>query len=918
MEMVVLTLIRLFLFSIFLFCYNSFADTPLSNDLKTSIAFYYGDIDSVRELINYQRVVVAPEQLNQRQISQLKSAHTEVYAYLSIGEFDGIPEKNLANAIIGSNHVWHSTIMDARNEAWRNHLISKANQYHKQGYKGIFLDTLDSYQLVLANEEYESQQVALASLIDTLAINHSILLNRGFELLKNLSQPPKAVVAESLFYSYNHAKKSYQVQTPNDSAWLINQLNLVKKQGIEAIVIDYLADKEERIVAAKKILTKGFTPYVTDGLLNQFGVSIHYPVPRRVLGFYDSQIHLKKQSECHKFLATLVEYQGYVPQCIDIHSSTISDIDFNRYAAAMFWLPQASYQHKQLPTLLKQSLQKIPTVIIGELPSDSNLLSELGFKAFGHFEGKLSTIDRKLLYPLPNAAPEQFPRYQSINNQSKTLVEIIDDNGNKGVGVAKTPWGGVFLEPLTVQELIDDRSRWALEPFENLIPLLQLPDIPVPDVTTESGLRIVTAHIDGDGFPSVAWLPERPYAGTSILEKILKKTPLPHTVSIVEAELAPHGLYPTISAELEKIAREIFALNNVEIASHTFSHPFFWDNRVDPKEKLYGDSLPVPNYTLDYDREIFGSVNYINKVLAPKEKQVKVFLWSGMADPTVDVISKLDQLGLYNVNGGNTYVLKDNFSISQVYPHLNWYKEGVQVYAATMNENLYTELWTENFSGFARATETFELLGAPRRLKPVSIYYHMYSGVYPASINALVQLYNWVSQHELTPLYLSEYAERARNLYETGIAKSIENELWYINSTGVRSVRINEKMQPGALSNGVIGSTLGPDGNYLSLNQARSSVMLVNKKTKPFDGKPYLAKANAVIESWQQNEQQIALSVLSHSKLKLSLAQATQCHLKNTSSASLSSLKTLDTLTITSSQSGRHMLIIQCQQMEQK
>lgn len=917
--MVVIKLIRLFLFSIFLFCCKPFANTPQSNDLKESIAFYYGNVDSVRELINYQRVVVAPEQLSKRQLLQLKSAHTEVYAYLSVGEFDGAPDKNLSAAIIGNNRVWHSTIMDAGDAAWRDHLISKANQYQQLGYTGVFLDTLDSYQLVLANEQYENQQRALASLVDILAANHSVLLNRGFELLKYLSQPPQAVIAESLFYSYNHAQKSYQEQNTNDSAWLIKQLNVVQQQGIETVVIDYLPDNKDRIVAAQKILAHGFTPYVTDGLLTQLGVSIHYPIPRRVLGFYDSQIHLKKQSECHKYLATLIEYQGYVPQCIDIHSSSVNNIDFNRYAAATFWLPQTSYQYTQLQKLLQHSLEKVPTVIIGELPSDANLLAELGFKTSDHFTGKLSTINTELLYPLPYAAPEQFTRYQSIDNQSKTLVEIIDDNGNKGVGVAKTPWGGVFLEPLTVQELIDDRSRWPLEPFENLIPLLQLPDIPVPDVTTESGLRIVTAHIDGDGFPSVAWLPERPYAGASILEKILKKTQLPHTVSIVEAELAPHGLYPTISAELEKIARETFALNNVEIASHTFSHPFFWDDRVDAKEKLYGDSLPVPNYSLDYNREIFGSVNYINRVLAPKNKQVKVFLWSGMADPTTDVISKTEQLDLYNVNGGNTYVLKDNYSISQVYPHLNWYQEGVQVYAAVMNENLYTELWTENFSGFSRATETFELLGSPRRLKPVSIYYHMYSGVYPASIDALKELYNWVSQRDLTPLYLSEYAERARSLYETGIAKSIENNLWYINSTGVRSLRINETLQPGAQNNGIVGSTLGPDGNYLSLSQTRASISLVNRATtKPFAGKPFLVKANAVIESWQQNEQKISISVLSHSALKLSLAQATNCHLKDTSSTGLSSHKTLDTLTITSTQSGRHMLIIQCQRMEQE
>ncbi|WP_171041830.1 endo alpha-1,4 polygalactosaminidase [Pseudoalteromonas ruthenica] len=880
---------------------------------EQSIAFYYGEVDSVRELISYQRVVVSPQQLSKRQLQQLKNANTQVYAYLSVGEYLGVDTRLLDAASMGRNSAWQAEIMDAASPVWRQHLQQQAERYQRQGFSGVFLDTLDSYQLALPHEQHASQQQALVSLIDNIATSLPVMLNRGFELVDKLAQPPQAVVAESLMYGFDITKNDYTRQSDSDIQWLRTKLEHIEGLGIEAIVIDYLpAGVEARVAAAKEIAALGFTPYVSDGLLQQFGVSLHYPVRRRVLGVYDSSVVLKKQSACHKYLATLIEYQGYVPQCIDIRDSRLAQLDLERFAGVAFWLPQASYQHLDAQQLLLRSISQRPTVIIGELPDDEALLARLGIRENGSYTGALESSGAKLTYPMPHAAPKQFPRYQLMDSHTPALVSINDSQGNTGVGVARMPWGGLFLEPLTVQELIGDRNRWPLEPFAHLIPLFSLAAIPVPDVTTESGLRIVTAHIDGDGFPSVAWLPGRPYAGASILNNVLKKSPLPHTVSVVEAEVAPHGLYPDIASELEEIARQTFALDNVEIASHTFSHPFFWDDRIDAKEKLYGDSLPVPNYTLDYDREVFGSVRYINEHLAPKHKQVEVFLWSGMADPTADVIAKTRQLDLYNVNGGNTYVLNDNYSIAQVYPHLNWYKDGIQVYAAVMNENLYTELWTENYRGFARASETFELLGAPRRLKPVSIYYHMYSGVYPASLGALDHLYDWVEKHELTPLYLSEYAHRARTLYETGVARAIDDDNWHITSTGVKSLRIASDQLPDGDSEGIAGFTPGPDGNYITLVQPRSTLSLSQGDAAAFSNRAYLAKANAVIEHWQWQGAKLRFTVLAHRDLQLTLDNVASCQVNKLSDPALTLDKTANQWTIRSTQRGRYHVELHC------
>ncbi|WP_462159660.1 endo alpha-1,4 polygalactosaminidase [Pseudoalteromonas sp. GB56] len=878
----------------------------------SSIAFYYADIDSTRELLSYERVVVDPQHLSQIQLQQLKQAQTSVLAYLSVGEAPAKLAQKFDDAAIGFNDVWQATIMDNANPQWRAYLIQQAQHLKAQGYDGVFLDTLDSYQLVADITEQQEQRAQLISLVAQIQRELPVILNRGFDLYTHLPQQPIAIAAESLFHTYDYGNDVYKAQSPQDTQWLETKLNEIKASGIEVIVIDYLeANRQARIDAAKHISQLGFTPYVGDAMLSKFGVSTHYPYPRRVLTFYNSKVNLKKNSECHKFLATLIEYAGYVPQCVDIHDPDINNIDLTRYAGAVFWLSQASYHYAYTQDILSRSIETLPTTVMGELPEQPSLLQKMGVKADGTYLGEFTVQGADTLYPLPHAAPSQYVRYTATTNEVEELISLVDENGNKGVGAAKTPWGALWLEPLIVQELIGDRNRWPVDPFTRLMPLFGLPKIPAPDVTTESGLRIVTAHIDGDGFPSVAWIPSRPYAGESILNSVLRKSTLPHTVSVIEAEVGAKGLYPDISPQLEAIARKIFALDNVEVASHTFSHPFFWDPRVSAKEKLYGDSLPVPNYVLDYDTEVFGSVRYINEHLAPDDKKVSVFLWSGMANPTEEVISKTNQLGIYNVNGGNTYVLNDNYSVAQVYPHVNWYEDAVQVYAPVMNENLYTELWTENFNGFSRVTETFELLGAPHRLKPASIYYHMYSGVYPASLNALKEIYEWVDNHELTPLYLGEFAQRAHSLYETGLGKSIYDDAWYISSTGVRTARLPKNQTPSGLSSGIAGINSGPDGNYVTLTSPRSKLVVANNSTA-FSGKPYLQKANAIVEHFSAQANIIEMTVLSHQALQATFANARDCAIKENGQATIATQEQGDSLQVSTKRKGRFALTLIC------
>ncbi|MEI8633474.1 hypothetical protein P4S72_18285 [Vibrio sp. PP-XX7] len=143
----------------------------------------------------------------------------------------------------------------------------------------------------------------------------------------------------------------------------------------------------------------------------------------------------------------------------------------------------------------------------------------------------------------------------------------------------------LIASPWLIENLSKDDSRWMVNPYQLLHRAFALPNIPVPDVTTESGRRRLLTYIDGDAFPSLARFPGQPIAAKVIEDQIIKPYRLPITVSVIEGEVGPKGMYPKRSPYLEKIAREIFALPYVDMGSHTFSHPFL--GRVSGSQKIY-------------------------------------------------------------------------------------------------------------------------------------------------------------------------------------------------------------------------------------------------------------------------------------------------------------------------------------------
>lgn len=369
-----------------------------------------------------------------------------------------------------------------------------------------------------------------------------------------------------------------------------------------------------------------------------------------------------------------------------------------------------------------------------------------------------------------------------------------------------------------------------VDPFYFFHAALGRVELPVPDTTTRDGARIFFSHIDGDGFRHSSSVEPGRHSGELIVERIIKKYPFPFTVSFIEAEV--RGLVvdqkPGDAELLTRQAREVLALPKVEAASHAYTHPFYWN----PGDRTVRDykranlllAEPLNHTGVDLQREITGSIRYIEQELCPPGKRVKIFLWSGNCRPWPEALRIVRELGIENMNGGETAMSRKRPSVTRVSARALPWADELQITAANENENIYRERWAVSgdtvapfFGGFVLAQDGFERMDAPRRLKPVNIYFHFYSGDNLASLNALTRLFEWAVRQELHALTASEYASIVRDARATRIIRESATRWTLANQGRLRTFRLPKSagVPDLAASRGVTGWRAVGDSVYV-------------------------------------------------------------------------------------------------------
>ena len=859
-----------------------------------SIAFFYGAKPPWSELQAFDLVVVDPDHVTDP--AQAELPRTRLAAYVAVGEVQ--PSRDYAASIpaswlVGENKDWGSRLVDQSRPEWPKFFTeSVVTPLWNKGYRTFFLDTLDSYHLFAKSAEsrarQESGMVAVIQAVTARYPDIKLIFNRGFEILPLTHQRVEMVVAESLFQGFDAGKGSYKAVLPEDRKWLTAQLRRVNEEyRLPVVVIDYVppAARELARETARQIKSLGFTPWVASSDLASLGVGAIEVMPRRVAVIHNvlKDEYALRFTAPVRFAAMPLNYLGYVPEYFDVQH--LPDFVLSgRYAGVLLWLdaqPEPANQEKLVDWLDRQVDDGVPLAMLAPQPAllESKFGKKLGFSLTypraGTMPIKIVQQDAMMGYErAPRPEVDDFSSLSILQGQPLLTLQRGDDTQ---VAAALTPWGGYVLSSHDVATLPGNSGdRWVVDPFAFFKQAMRLPAMPVPDVSTESGRRMLMVHMDGDGFISRSELPGNPLAGEVVRDRVVKRYPLPMTISVIEAELSPNGLYPSMSAYAENVAREIFRAPNVAIASHSYSHPFYWSKagEIDPNG---GYNLRLPGYQFDLDREIDGSIGYINSRLAPPGKKVSMFFWTGDCVPGADALTKTRAAGVFNMNGGDTTATRTAPTVTEVeglgLPRGNAY----QVFAPNQNENVYTNNWQGPFYGFERVIETFEFTEIPRRLKPVNIYFHTYLTTKAAGMKSLDKVFSYALSQETTPVYVSDYARKVLDFQNMAVARTDAG--WRVRGAkALRTLRLPANMGvPNlALSQAVAGFANHKGDLYVHLSDDSADLVLGGATTSAVR----LVSANGRIEGFERVPGGYRWQLNAYVPLKFILANAQTCQVR--------------------------------------
>jgi polysaccharide biosynthesis protein PelA len=239
-----------------------------------SLVIYYGDhYDTIPE--DASLVIVEDRETAASFVR--RRAESTILGYVSIAEVhSGRPyySRLRAKGALGApNPAWPDAyFVDVRSDAWRNLLLNEIiPSILKNGYQGIFLDTLDSAEALERQDSIKFKGVIAAAADLVRAIRSAfpsiiIMVNRGYAILPLIPGEFDYLLGESVRSTFNPKTEGYHRRTEQDIEWQRARMLEARDRdpSLQLFSLDYW-DPRDRAGLAKlyaEARADGFVPYV--------------------------------------------------------------------------------------------------------------------------------------------------------------------------------------------------------------------------------------------------------------------------------------------------------------------------------------------------------------------------------------------------------------------------------------------------------------------------------------------------------------------------------------------------------------------------------------------------------------------------------------------------------------------------------
>jgi len=617
------------------------------------------------------------------------------------------------------------------------------------------------------------------------------------------------------------------------------------------------------------------------------------PVKREILAIYDSREEPRPdQTRIHRFAEMPLNHLGFVVSYWDVNAGLPAAERTENIRGILTWFRRAP------PALFylwgqDQVRRGVRVVVLGDsgLPTGSTtladanrLFAEIGFGLTGAavditYSTRILNRDALIGFerPLDPVLPA-FPIVGTFGSDVSSHLILEHREGElvlaSSVVLTSSRGGYAANGYIVYEEPTTGRTKWIIDPFAFFRKAFGAELTPIPDVTTLSGRRIWFSHIDGDGWNNVTYIEayrDKPTIAAAVVlrELVMPYPDLPVAVGVIGADIDEK--YGTPEAA-RAAARELYALPQVEIATHTYTHPYQWsffesydraleERLIGPDESEWkavlgervrrfarrlfpsltrksgeaesriADEDPPRAYSdfpFDLEQEIRGAIAAAEE-MAPEGKHGTLYLWSGGAEPFEGAIARTRRLGLRNLNGGDSRYDADYPSISYLAPISRTAGAERQIYAGNANDYIYITDGGGRDHGFLHLEATVNATESPRRLKPINVYYHMFAGERAAQLAAVRHHLDAARQASITPITASHYAAIADGFFSTEVT-ALGEASWLIQHRGsLQTLRFDDTGDLAvdfSRSVGVLGQRRKGNSLYVALDEAHDDVVV--------------------------------------------------------------------------------------------
>lgn len=239
--------------------------------------FLNADASSLKQLKNYDLIVIDAQYFTKSDIELLHQNGTKVYTYLNIGSIENFREyyTTYEKLTIGRYEHWdEEKWVDVADPDWQKFMEQLSQELFEKGVDGFFIDNCDVYYYAPRESIFEGLTAILQNI---MTFDKAVIINGGDTYVTEYRERYGAidhimtgVNQESVWSAIDFDKGTFYEQTKETRDYYCNYLEACQADGMDVYLLEYTTDKKLIQKIKKYCNEHDFHFYISNSLELEF------------------------------------------------------------------------------------------------------------------------------------------------------------------------------------------------------------------------------------------------------------------------------------------------------------------------------------------------------------------------------------------------------------------------------------------------------------------------------------------------------------------------------------------------------------------------------------------------------------------------------------------------------------------------